>query len=65
MTEQRTKEELLALPRTRSPGWRCWLARLFGVRILAHDSESWLEAYAWRGKLYVTKFWPPDANFLP
>ena len=52
-----------ALPRARAMGWRGWAARVLGTKHVRETEHERVEAYSWRGTLYIVRGFPPDANF--
>ncbi len=51
------------LPRAPAAGWRGWAARALGTKIVRETEQERVEAYSWRGTLYVAGWFPPDANY--
>jgi hypothetical protein len=51
------------LPRAQATGWRGWAARASGTKHVRETEHERVEAYSWRGTLYVVRWFPADANF--
>lgn len=62
-TRAGVSDPFTTLPRARATGWRGWVARALGTKIVRETEHERVTAYSWRGALYVAAWFPSDANF--